>query len=145
MKKQETHIDSLADLQKKQPFKVPDSYFDNFEARLQTRLQQQQQQSREKRSENKVIKMLKPVMWMAASFLLAILLIKIPFRQFFPESLSVKNTKEENAVSIYLLNETNFYDILSEDSQTDTLKTEDLYTYLSSEVNEYEIYSEMYN
>ena len=89
--------------------------------------------------------MLKPVMWMAASFLLAILLIKIPFRQFFPESLSVKNTKEENAVSIYLLNETNFYDILSEDSQTDTLKTEDLYTYLSSEVNEYEIYSEMYN
>lgn len=142
MKKENKNIDTRFEIPGKLPFNVPDSYFEDFEARLQIRLQQQDMKPE---TGSKIIRMVKPVIWLAASFLIVLLLVKVPFSKFFPEYMSENLTEEEYPISLESLDDDEFYDILAEDLHTGSLETSEIYDFLSYEVSEYEIYSEMYN
>jgi len=142
MKNEVNNIDPREGLPGKLPFTVPDSYFDDFEARLQVKLQQQ---SLKPETGNKLVRVLKPVMWLAASFLLIVLLVKIPLGKFFPEYMSGNLTEEEYPISIESLDEDEFYDIITDDLHAESLETNEIFDFLTYEVSEFEIYSEMYN
>lgn len=142
MKKTSNNIDQQFEIQGKMPFKVPDSYFDDFEVRLHVKLQQQ---SIKPVAGNKLVRTFKPIMWLAACFLLVVLLVKVPLGKFFPEYMSDNITEEEYPISIESLDEDEFYDLITEDLHAESLETNEIFDFLTYEVSEFEIYSEMYN
>ena len=98
MKKEDKHIDLMAGLSKEQPFKVPDGYFENFEERLKERMQHE---SITPRKEVRVIKMLKPILWLAAGFLLVFLLVYYPMSRILPYYMSEKRTCRKRRNNLY--------------------------------------------
>lgn len=142
MKDKNNDIDLQEGLPGKMPFTVPDSYFEDFEARLQVKLQQQDLKPE---SGNKLMRTLKPVLWMAASFLLIVLLVKVPLGKFFPEYVSDNQTEEEYPISIESLDDDEFYELITDDLHAESLETNEILDFLTYEVSEYEIFSEMYN
>ena len=143
MKDEKLHIDPLEDFPRELPFKVPESYFDDFEARLNQRIQQQDQGLKGKA---KIVQILKPILWLAASFLLVFLLVYYPMNKFLPEYLSKNNqAEEEYPISIESLDDDAFYDMITDDLHAEALETDDILDYLTTEISEYEIYTEMYN
>ncbi len=143
MKKEDEHIDLLRGISREQPFNVPDGYFENFEERLQQRIQQESMSPRE---ETRVIQLLKPILWFAAGLLLVFLLVHYPMSRFLPYYLSEKNqAEEEYTISIESLDDDTFYDMLSEDIHSENIETDDIMEYLAGELYDYEIYSELYN
>ncbi|HCR91703.1 MAG TPA: hypothetical protein DIW50_14865 [Prolixibacteraceae bacterium] len=141
MKKDDNHIEFLKELPKQQPFKVPEAYFETFEERLQQRIQQQAGKSKPK-----IIQMLRPVLWLAAGFVLVFLLVHYPLKMFFPGSSSDLGLAETvTSISNEWLYDDNLYNMISEDMSADTIDNEVVVDFLSAELSEYEIYSEMYN
>ena len=143
MKKEDSHIDPLKGLPKEQPFKVPEGYFETFEERLQQRIELQ---SRKSKPEGKIIHMLKPVLWLAAGLVLVFLLINYPLKKVLPDYSSETSFADiENKISNEWLYDDNLYDVIMQDTVVVPVDNEDMTDYLSAELSEYEIYSEMYN
>jgi len=139
------------------PFGVPENYFDDFSARLHTRLETEKQDLMPQRG--RVIRLLKPAIGLAASFIVIFLLVYLPIRFFLPRYQAENNLPamngitEEEAQYISLMEEIdeNAFFSLLEDSGTvsapteDDLNDEDLLNYLSANISDYEIYMENEN
>lgn len=128
-----------SEIPKEAPFNVPEHYFEDFESRLQYRMQ-----TKPATSKPKFIQLFKPMIGLAASFLLVFVLVYYPMKYVFP-SLSAENTTTESPVSLESLNEDDFYDMLSEDLHTDSLKQEEIVDYLALEMSDYELNLAMNN
>lgn len=138
----------LSKMKKDHPFSVPDNYFDDFSARLQTKLEAEKHVL--PKQKNRVIRLLKPAIGLAASFLLVVMLVYWPIKSFLPNILS-KNTIAETATIedgdpyraiIERIDENTFFAILEEPEQEPTFNDEELMNYISSNMSEYEIYLE---
>jgi len=147
----------LSKIKKEHPFGVPENYFDDFSARLHTRLETEKQDLMPQRG--RVIRLLKPAIGLAASFIVIFLLVYLPIRSFLPRyqaenNLPVMNgiTEEEAQYITFMekIDENAFFSLL-EDSGTvsapteDDLNDEDLLNYLSANISDYEIYMENEN
>lgn len=130
--------DFWSEISKKPPFEVPENYFEEFESRLQYRLNEDKQANKPR-----VIQLIKPAIGLAAGFLLIFMFVYYPLNIFFP-SLSSSTEEQEIDFTLESLNEDYFYDMLSEDFHADSLKQEEIIDYLAVEMNDYELY-EMYN
>ncbi len=143
MNKNDKHIDSLQGLPNEQPFKVPEAYFETFEERLQQRIKEQSLESKPK---GKTIRMLMPVLWLAASLVLVFLLVRYPVKMSSPDYSSEAGVEGvEDNISNEWLYDDNLYDMISEDMDAETIDNDDVADFLSAELSEYEIYSAMYN
>ncbi len=144
----------LSKIKKEQPFGVPENYFDDFSARLQTRLETEKRDFRPQRG--RVIRLLKPAIGLAASFIVIFLLVYLPIRSFLPryqaqnDLPAMNRFNEEEAQYITFMekiDENSFFSLL-EDAGTERevteedLNDEDLLNYLSANVSDYEIYME---
>lgn len=104
------------------------------------------QGTKETKRQSKVIRMLKPVIGLAASFLLVFLLVYYPMSRFLPDYLSQNDVVEdEYVISIESLDDDEFYDLISEEIRSKEIDTEEMMEFLSVELSDYDIYTEMYN
>jgi len=137
----------------KPPFRVPDGYFDTLEDRIEARIADE---SSPVSSKGKLIRMMKPMLAMAASFALIFMLVYYPLSVFLPNYLA-KNTEipadtttvnENDLVISYLTGLTHsYYDLFSAEEETPEIEVneQDMLDYLAFEMNEAEIYAELAN
>jgi len=138
------------------PFGVPEGYFDSFESRLEKRMRTETQENG-KSLRGKIIKLIKPVIGIAAALILVLLLVNFPLEK---NSLSLVSEVQENSVEMQYeeelmaqsidLDEKTFYDVIitSEDSTVSILSIDDpekVITILSDELNDYDLYAEIIN
>ncbi len=136
--------------QAEHPFKVPQGYFETFEDRLEAQLQAAEEQKSPRQT---IVRILKPVLGLAASFVLIMLLIKYPLQEITPmigsEELSAQN--DSGWFEDVLISSTTFMDdnslLLNIDQNEDQTpaESEELINYLSTELNDYEIFAELNN
>jgi len=149
MKKTDENIEnSFGNLKKGQPFRVPESYFETFADRLKVRIEEEEQSNR-KRS---LFIYLKPVLMMAASFVLVMLLVSVPIKKFFPSGKGYIAQKQLNtdsvdsasiipATLISYFSEGQFLSAVSDmkELESDTLSTDKLADYIAANYSEYDI------
>jgi len=138
------------------PFGVPNGYFDSFESRLEKRMRTETQENG-KSLRGKIIKLIKPVIGIAAALILVLLLVNFPLKK---NSISLVSEVQENSVEMQYeeelmaqsmdLDEKTFYDVIitSEDSTVSILNIDDpekVITILSDELNDYDLYAEIIN
>ena len=145
----------LSKLKKEQPFGVPDKYFDDFSARLHHRLEAEKQTLPQPK--NTFIRYLKPALGLAASFALIFMLVYWPVKTFLPNYLAktntfIESTNEEDAFLTFIekLDENSFFALLQESKSNEKtvngdFNDEELMSYLSSNVSDYEIYLQTEN
>ena len=137
----------LSQIKKENPFRAPDNYFDDFSARLQTRKKKKKKVLPEK--DNKVIRLLKPVIGLAASFALIVLLVYWPVKKFMNNQVAESEINTESTVSedLYVsmvegIDEASFYDMLEEEESTTVFTDDEMINYISANISDYEIYLE---
>ncbi|MGM0619898.1 MAG: hypothetical protein ACQETJ_02550 [Bacteroidota bacterium] len=143
----------LSEIKKEHPFRVPDNYFDDFSSRLHTRLETEKKVLSKPKS--RIIRLLKPALGLAASFILVFLLVYWPIKSFLPNYLAKSNTAIETVITeedTYLsilekIDENSFFALLTEssDEEVNDFNDEELLSYVSSNFTEYEIYLETDN
>ncbi len=140
----------LSKIKKEPPFRVPDRYFDDFSARLNSRLEAESEVVPEPKKG--IIRYLKPALGLAASFALIFMLVYWPLNKFLPAYLARTDApiEQENEIDTYMpsferIDEDSFFAIIVESAtETDTIvesfNDEELLNYLSANVSDYELY-----
>jgi hypothetical protein len=138
----------LSEINKEQPFGVPKNYFDDFPARLHAKIEAEKHAPLQK--QNSVIRYLKPALGLAAGFAMIFLIVYWPIKSFLPAYLAKKESYIEqttNNEDIYLsyiekLDESSFFSLLNGNGESilTGFNDEDLLSYISSNVSDYEIY-----
>lgn len=125
----------LSDIDKGLPFKVPDSYFDNFYANLKAKIDSQEQVV-EPVKKQKVFHLnfnWKHAISIAATILLFVVMSSDIFKTNANFSLE----------DYYDLDEYDLYSLTSETSVQENLNSEEIINYLSSTSTDYEIFVEL--
>lgn len=152
MYEEETIEPDFLKRQKTNPFKTPDHYFESMEDRIMSEIKQA---AEPKNNSAKIIQLLKPVLGLAASLLVVGLLVYSPIK-----TLLLKNGAETEIVqssssdlfdnysfTIGSIDDNTLADVIfSDETSNDSLTNPDeLLAYLSSGLNDVEIYSEIQN
>jgi hypothetical protein len=139
----------LSEYDKEQPFRVPAKYFDDFYPRLQAKLEAEENVL--PKQKYSVIKFLKPALGLAASFALIFMLVYRPLHSYLPNYLAKIKTgaestiEEDNYFSIVeRIDENSFFALITESLVNGTadekgFNEEELLSYLSSNISDYEI------
>lgn len=133
------------------PFDVPEGYFDVMEDRIEGRIRT----AEGKRSlpGQKLILMVKPILGLAASFALAFLLIYYPISKILPwysARQAGEKTEEIKLDEVLLtdyryLDEGIFFLALTSQEEPNEFESDEIISFLSSELDDYEVYSEIVN
>ena len=138
----------FSDLKRDNPFRIPENYFENFADRLNIKISKEQEVL-EKRS---LYIILKPFLTLAASFVLVMVLIYIPYKKYYlADSKNLVlirsiNSKSDSAGSLPRALISNFSDeqfmsALSEleRPESGTIASENLAEFIAADYNDYEI------
>lgn len=155
MNRKNENVPELSKLKNELPFHVPANYFGDFYARLHSRLEVEEQVL-PKRG-NRMVRYLKPALGVAASFALLFMMVYWPLKSFLPKNLAksdfpVEILNEEDTYSsmIEKLDENSFVALIYESSEPEMtdgngLNDEELFSYLSSGISDYEIFLQTEN
>ncbi len=144
----------LQNLSSKPPFKVPDGYFDSLEDQIEARIAEE---TMPVSSKGKLIRMMKPILAMAASFALIFMLVYYPLSVFLPNYLAknatitaseTEPTADDDVVISYFTSSANsFYELLNSEEETpeNEVNEQEMLDYLAVAMNEAEIYAELIN
>ena len=146
MKKQDENIENLfGNVGNKQPFRVPENYFETFADRIKARIEEEELPVRKKT----LYFYLKPAMSMAASIALVMLLVYVPIKKFFPtnEGYLSQNQAIKDPIGVIpvelitYFTEGQFLSAVSEMNEIETqkLSPDSLADYIAANYNEYEI------
>lgn len=136
----------LSEIKKENPFGVPPNYFDDFSARLQIKIEAEKAVMYSPKS--RVIQFLKPALALAAGLALVFFLVYSPLKTYKNNQLAGStylNTELTDESYISLLegmDDNSFYALLSEPTINNEYSDEELISYLSSSVSDYDIYRE---
>ena len=143
---------SKEDESPRSPFKVPDGYFETLEERIEARIASETETISQK---GKVIRMLKPILGLTASFALIFLLAYYPLRVLLPKYIANQSVKIDKSDTVnqddlmysYFLSEESIYEVLNTDttSQSSEINADDMLDYLTTAMNETDIYEELQN
>ena len=130
------------------PFRTPEGYFDSIEDRIMSRIQSSE---KKKTVTSKIIRILKPVVGIAACLTVVYFLTNYPHIRNNSNS-NVASTytltqKDDSILNFSLIDESTLVNaIFSDDENTVAdINPDDMLAYLSSRMNEVEIYSEIQN
>lgn len=147
MYNEEEHIESEFMKQHgSNPFRVPDGYFDSFDDRL---MKQIQVGSVKKGRTVNFVRALKPVLAVAASIVLVYLVANVQFtKNDISKGLSSSTmnvVRDDSTLNFSLIDESTLVNtILADDKkEADQINSEEMLAYLSSGLNEVQIYSEI--
>ena len=135
----------LSGIKKENPFSTPDNYFEDFSAKLHSKIESSK--IIEHKKPNALIRILKPTLGLAASFAIIFMLVYWPLSKF-DERYSMNDQEEtemmdENYYSLIAeLDENSLYTLLDEEQEDNTFSEDELVSYLSATMNEYEFYVE---
>jgi hypothetical protein len=139
---------------KTNPFRTPDHYFDSIEDRVMGQIEYEAKRKTSSGS-RKIYQLLKPVLGLAASFALIVMLAYYPLKYFSPESIVESQTIDSSAAEtmdpysfhIAMIDESAFLNTLfaEEESTSTKLDQDELLAYLSTEMTDLEIYAEIQN
>lgn len=149
MKKKDDNIKNQpGSLKKEQPFRTPENYFETFAERLITRIAEEEYPEK-KRS---LLVILKPIVAIAAVFVLALLLVYEPLKKFFPseqetvvQEISNKNFDDSTSgipgALISNFSEEQFLSAFTDTNilESRTLSSENLAEYIADNYSDYEI------
>lgn len=126
---------------------MPPHYFDDFPARLNHKLEQEFT-AVPAEPRGKIIRLLKPIMGLAASFLLVFMLVYWPLQIFTPKKMASgpENATDLDDNLLHLLenvDEPTFYALLENEPEKVTFNDEELVSYLSTTQSEFEIYMQI--
>jgi hypothetical protein len=138
----------LSNISKENPFRVPNHYFDDFSARLQSRIEAEK--SIVPDQPNRFIRILKPALGLAASFALIFLLVYWPVKTFTPNQSAENQTEESNFTYMDYIN--SLYDAgndfslyaSEEESNGTSVTDEDIADYIPSQYSEFALYAGIY-
>ncbi|WP_321289430.1 hypothetical protein [uncultured Sunxiuqinia sp.] len=152
MRKHTDIWDELQNEPSEPPFRVPEGYFDTLEDRIKSRIEEEFQPVSQK---GKVIRILKPLLGMAASFALVFLLVYYPLSVYLPDYLA-KNTdnpeinpevasEEDLLFSYFSITSNSVYDLFADNeiATEEEISSEEMLDYLTLSMNEAEIYAEL--
>lgn len=137
----------LSKIKKEVPFRTPDNYFDDFSARMHTKIAAEKLPEQEKKP--RIIQLLKPIIGLAASFALIFMLVYVPLNTFISKDITsvAQTTKIEYPDTEFInviegLDESAFIALLEEEEATsdDDFTDEDLTLYVSANFTDYEIF-----
>ena len=137
---------------KANPFRTPDHYFDSIEDRVMGTIEFEAKKNTASKS-NKIFRLLKPVLGLAASFALIYILAYYPIKYFSPNNLvkseitDSASQMDEYSLNLSLIDENSLINTIFGD-ETNTLseiKPDELLAYLSTEMTDLEIYTEIQN
>lgn len=132
------------------PFKTPDSYFESLEDRIMGNINNK---AKKKNSSAQIIRFLKPALGIAASITLFYMLAYQPINSFLLKGTA--NTEQTDAITSDTLNDYSYnLSSIDENSLIDAIFTDEtsnftetnpdeFLAYLSSGLNDVEIYSEI--
>ncbi len=150
MKKLQKIAPETSKIKRDQPFRVPDNYFGDFSARLHSRLYEEAEILPHKKIG--VLRYLKPVLGLAASFALVFMLVYWPVSSFLPGYLARTQMPIEQEIEIdtYMpslerLDENSFFTLITEiftgtEEGAEEFNDEELLNYLSANVSDYELF-----
>jgi hypothetical protein len=137
---------------KKNPFRTPDHYFDPIEDRIMGGIKHE---AKKKTSSSKVFHLLKPVLGLAASLAIVYLLVVYPINNLSPKKMvkaevadTTSNDSIENyAFNLSLIDENSLINAIFDDDTSDSTKlnSDELLAYLSTEMTDLDIYTEIQN
>ncbi len=138
----------LSKLKKENPFGTPDKYFDDFSARLQMKLETEKKVV--PMQQNRIIRFLKPVLGLAASFAIIFMLVNLPLKKFMSQKVVSSNIETELSETDYLnvvegIDEKSFFALLTETDDGIEFSDEDLISYVGANISEYELFTEINN
>jgi len=131
------------------PFRTPDGYFDSLEDRI---LKGIQLPEKKKTASAGILRILKPVMGIAAMLTLVFLLTNNPFSSKNTVNTEVASTlspgtKDDSTFHFSSIDESTLVNAIffDEESAVADINPDEMLAYLSSGLNEVEIYSEIQN
>lgn len=137
---------------KTNPFRTPDRYFDSVEDRIMGEIKHS---AKNKTTSAKVIRLLKPVLGLAASFTLVYILVYYPINHFLPggsenSNIAVSDSApmvDDSTLNFSSIDENTLVNAIFSDKKSNIsqINQDDMLAYLSSGLNEVEIYSEIQN
>jgi hypothetical protein len=134
--------EGLREVGKELPFRVPDHYFDDFQARLQVQLGREQAFAGNQRT--LFVRYIKPALGLAAAFAAVFLLVFIPVRLVTrPEALVQNNTLSEEDKIINLVEQVDdhtFFSLLEDDIQDEVIASQELEVFIASNYSDLDIY-----
>lgn len=139
---------------KKNPFQTPDHYFDSIEDRVMGTIEYEKKK-KSASSSSKAFRLLKPILGLAASFALVYVLAYYPIKYLTPKVMvksETTDTTSNDSLHNYAFNisfgdENSLVNAIFGDETADSAKvnSDELLAYLSSDMNDLEIYSEIQN
>jgi hypothetical protein len=149
MYKQEKNIDpEFSKRPGTNPFRTPEGYFDSLEDRIMGKIQIPR---KKETNSGKIIRILKPVAGIAACLTLVYLLIDKPVMKNNANSevssVTTPVTKDDSAFNFSLIDESTLVNAIFAEEQNPVaeINSDDMLAYLSTGMNEVEIYSEIQN
>jgi hypothetical protein len=137
---------------KSSPFRTPDHYFDSIEDRIMDSIKQE---TKKKTSSAKVFQLLKPLLGLAASIAIVYLLVYYSTNQLSPKSTVKADIADTNSIdslhnyafNISLIDENSLVNAIFGDEPVDSTKinSDEVLAYLSTEMSDLDIYSEIQN
>lgn len=137
MKREETHID-LEKLSNKNPFSVPEGYFELFPSIMMERIEAEE--TPQKRS---VIwlRYLRPAVGLAASFALIFLLMYIPTRLIAPKTAFNNDRGHQVELDdMSWINDFSLYELLSGNQEKEPMSDATIETVLTASLTDYELF-----
>ncbi|WP_321374643.1 hypothetical protein [uncultured Draconibacterium sp.] len=133
----------LSKLKRENAFGTPKSYFDDFPARMQMKLEAEKTVIDKK--EFKIISLLKPALGLAASFAIIFMLVYIPVKKFMPQEQIIQTTasndySDQFQTILEELDESSFFSLLESDETEEEFSDDDLIAYVSTNFSAYEIF-----
>jgi len=130
------------------PFRTPEGYFDTLEDRIMEGIQHPK---KKKTISAKIFRILKPTLGLAASIMMVYLLTnylgsKDKINSNVPSTASL-SMKDDSAFNFSMIDESTLVNAIftDETSTVSDINPDDMLAYLSSGLNEVEIYSEIQN
>jgi len=132
------------------PFDVPEGYFETFEDRLEARIAAMEEP---KSTKVTLLRILKPIVGLAAGFLLIMTLIKYPLSKVTSLLSNQQNTATESAdwadepfmSNISFFDDREFVQIIESDESLSPEQEDKFIDYITHELNDYEIFAELNN
>jgi hypothetical protein len=144
MKNTDNIPDILREAGKELPFRIPDRYFDDFQARLQVRLENEIKDSPERKITQ--IRHLIPAIGLVAACAVIALLVFNPFRWNNGQAdLAQMNTTSEEMRIINLVepvDDHTFFNLLENDAQEEKIDRNELEMFIATNYSDYDIYQE---
>jgi hypothetical protein len=130
------------------PFRTPEGYFDSLEDRIMSRIVLSE---KKKTTTSKIIRILKPVIGIAACLTVVYFFTHVPhIRNNSNSKLASTYTltqEDDSILNFSLIDESTLVNAIFSDDETTVadINSDDMVAYLSSRLNDVEIYSEIQN